>query len=129
MSFELMRRDFEALLDRFGLRPENRDYVTIRSVEPRALDTLDQLAEIMKFVLEADPEFLALVGYASVETWLGQEVAMAVMRHLQYTAKMRDILTLVSVRAKGPEEKANAYAPYADVILTFRGKRLMARGE
>ena len=120
LSFELMRRDFEALLDRFGLRPENRDYVTIRSVEPRALDTLDQLAEIMKFVLEADPEFLALVGYASVETWLGQEVALAVMRHIQYTAKMRDILTLVSARAKDPEERANAYAPYADVILTVQ---------
>ena len=120
LSFELVKSDVEALVEEFGLRPDRSSYIDIHSLEPQVIDTIDQLTGVMKRIIEFRPEVIVTLGYASLEMWLGLDVALYLMRHMQCMAKVRDLTTLVTARAQDPEEHAETYAHYADLILSLR---------
>ncbi len=120
LSFDLPRSDVEALLKRFGLRPDRRDLVTVRSWEAGSIVVMDQLAGIMRAVFEARPEFIVILGYDSLERSVGRPAALRLMRHWFYMARSRGAVMLVVGRSNRPEEFVEVCAPFSDTILVIR---------
>ena len=123
LSFDLPRSDVEALLERFGLRPDRREFVTVRSWEAGSIVVMDQLAGIMRTVFEARPEFIVILGYDSLERGVGRPAALRLMRHWFYVSRSRGSVMLVVGRSNRPEEFVEVCSPFSDIILVIRRVR------
>ncbi|RLG37407.1 MAG: hypothetical protein DRO01_07195 [Thermoproteota archaeon] len=123
LSFDLPRSDVEALIERFGLRSDRREFVTVRSWEASSIMVMDQLAGIMRAVLEARPNFVVILGYDSLERGVGRPAALRLMRHWFYMSRSRGSVTLVVGRSDRPEEFVEVCSPFSDIILVIRRVR------
>ncbi len=120
LSFDLPRSDVEALIERFGLRSDRRELVTVRSWEAGSIMVMDQLAGVIRAVLETRPDFVVILGYDSLERSVGRPAALRLMRHWFYMSRSRGSVILVVGRTNRPEEFVEVFSPFSDTILVIR---------